>query len=857
MRHHTGAIAGHPAVSPRESVTSPPPSKGRATPFLAEQTPSLYTMGNPEKRSIGDKPGCGDEISAIFHRTVYPHAPYLGEGSRVKNDAGALRQRIDELQERVSSLGDAILRISASLDLDTVLQEIVDSARALTGAAKGGITTIDERGRPRRFLTSCVTREELRRLGAWDDGHRLFAHLTTRSCALSIPDLPAYLRSHGFSTGPMPYRALQSTPIRHRGVHMGFLFFCEKEDGREYTQEDEEVLALFASQAGTAIANARAYRDEQRARASLEALVDTSPFGVAVFNATTGDFLSINREAKRIIRSLRTAGHSIEQAMRHMTARLADGREVSLSELSLVDELTGARTVRNEEVVLSVPDGRRVKTLVNVTPIHAPEGGVDSVVVTMQDLAPFEELERIRTEFLAIVSHELRAPLTSIKGSTATVLSASPGFAPAEMLQFFRIIDSQADHMNGLIGDLLDAGRIATGTLSVSPQPSDVGDLVDRARNVFLGGGGRHTVLIDLPADLPRVMVDRQRIVQVLNNLFSNAATHAPEDSPIQVTARRDGVHVSVSVSDRGKGIPPEQLPHLFAKHAGAGEGVRGLRGGLGLAICKGLVEAHGGRIRATSGGPGKGARFTFTVPVAGKVGETNGAGDPAEGRTVSVREGRKPVRVLVVDDDPQTLRYVRDVLAKAGYTTLSTGDHRELARVIRAEKPHLVLLDLMLPGTDGIQLMQSVPELVDLPVIFISAYGRDETIARALGAGAADYIVKPFSPTELTARVRAALRGRTQPPAFERGELSIDYERRRVTVAGRPVELTATEYGVLRVLSLNAGRVSTYRSLFRQAWSRQEGQVNPKLVHAVVKRRRRKLGEDGAGAIYIRNERG
>ena len=507
--------------------------------------------------------------------------------------------------------------------------------------------------------------------------------------------------------------------------------------------------------------------------------------------------------------------------------------------------------------MLSVPDGRSVRTLVNVTPIRAPEGGVDSVVVTLQDLAPFEELERMRTEFLAIVSHELRAPLTSIKGSTATVLSATPGFAPSEMLQFFRIIDSQADHMSGLIGDLLDVGRIATGTLSVSPEPSDVGDLVDRARNVFLGGGGRHTVLIDLPPDLPRVMVDRQRIVQVMNNLFSNAATHAPEDSPIQVTARRDGVHVSISVTDRGKGIPPEQLPHLFAKHAGAGEGVGGLRGGLGLAICKGLVEAHGGRIRAASGGQGKGARFTFTVPVAGEVGEENEGEDTAEGPTVALRKGRTPVRILAVDDDPQTLRYVRDVLAAAGYTTLSTGDHRELARVIRAEKPHLVLLDLMLPGTDGIQLMESVPELADLPVIFISAYARDETIARALGAGAADYIVKPFSPTELTARVRAALRGRAEPGAFELADLSIDYERRRVALAGRPVELTATEYEVLRVLSLNAGRVSTYRSLFRQAWSPHGRSVNPKLVHAVVKRLRRKLGEDGAGATYILNERG
>ena len=188
------------------------------------------------------------------------------------------------------------------------------------------------------------------------------------------------------------------------------------------------------------------------------------------------------------------------------------------------------------------------------------------------------------------------------------------------MREFFRIIVDQADHMRGVISDLLDAGRIDSGTLSVSPEPSDLASLVDRARNTFLSGGGLHTVLIDLPPELPRVMADRRRIVQVLNNLFSNAARHAPESSPIRVAALREGVHVAVSVSDQGRGVTPERLPKLFQKYTGAGaeDGKRGLAGtGLGLAICKGLVEAHGGRIRAESGGTGQGTRFTFTVPVA------------------------------------------------------------------------------------------------------------------------------------------------------------------------------------------------------------------------------------------------
>ena len=170
-------------------------------------------------------------------------------------------------------------------------------------------------------------------------------------------------------------------------------------------------------------------------------------------------------------------------------------------------------------------------------------------------------------------------------------------------------------------------------------------------------------------------------------------------------------------------------------------------------------------------------------------------------------------------------------------------------------EKPVLVVLDLVLPGTDGIELMETVPGLADVPVIFISGYGRDETIARALEAGADDYIVKPFSATELTARIGAALRRRAKPAPFVQGELAIDYAHRRVTLAGREMELTATEYDLLRVLSMGQGRVATYDSLLRQVWGGR-GRGNPKLVHAYVKRLRRKLGDDTSEPTYILTER-
>ena len=761
------------------------------------------------------------------------------------------RQRIRALRERIFTLSAAVLRISASLDIDTVLREVVESARTLTGARYGVIATIDEAGAPQDFFFSGFSPEEERELAAWPDSVRLFEHLRDLSGPLRLADLSGYVRSLGMEPAQTFSRTFQGTPMRHRGEDAGHFFLAEKADGEEFTDDDEEVLTLFASQAATAVTNARTHRNERRARADLEALVETSPVGVVVLDARTGRPVSINREARRIVESLRTAGHPAEQLLEVISVRRADGREVSLREIPLEQTLGAGETVRAEEVVLAVPDGRSVRTLVNATPIR-PEGAeIGSVVVTMQDLAPLDEIERMRTEFLSLVSHELRAPLISIKGSADTLLEEAADLDPAEMREFHRIIAEQAAHMRGLIRDVLDAGRIDAGTLSVAPEPSEVAELVERARSTYLSGGGRRAVLVDLPAGLPPVMADRRRIVQVLNNLLSNAARHAPESTPIRVAAGSENAHVAVSVSDEGSGVAPELLPHLFSKHAGARRGATAGHG-LGLAISKGLVEAHGGRIRAESAGAGCGATFTFTLPVAGEAGSAAALAQTPP----PTPEPGEPPRILVVDDDPRALRFVRDALSEAGYAPLVTGAPQELPRIIRTERPRLVLLDLMLPDVDGIELMRQVPELADLPVIFISGYGRDETVAKALESGAADYIVKPFSATELVARVRAALRRREEPEPFVVGDLAIDYGQRRVEVDGRAVDLTATEYELLRLLSLDAGRVVTFETLLRRVWAKREN-ADANLVRIFVRNLRRKLGDSAASPAYLFNERG
>ena len=766
-----------------------------------------------------------------------------------------LGREVRTLRERLSKLSEASLRISESLDVDTVLQEVVEKARALTGAGCSGITTTDASGQLQEFVTAGLSPEEHQRFLELPEGPALGEYFRGIPHPLRLSDMAAHLSSLGLSDDRTLARSFLGAPIRYRGVHVGNFYLGDKEAGREFTREDEEILALFASHAGAAIANARKHRDERRARADLEALIETSPVGVAALDARSGRVAYLNQESRRIASDLCMPGQVAEDLLKVLRVRRADGREVAFEESPVTQMLRSATTVRAEEVVLEVPDGRRLTTLVNATPVRTEEGEVESVVVTLQDLTPLEELEVLRAQFLGMVSHELQAPLTSIKGSAAAVLGARTALRPAETLQFFRIIDEQADHMRELIGDLLDAAHIQTGSLSVAIEPTDLAAVVDQARNLYLSGGGTNLLRIDLPPDLPRVMADRQRIVQVLSNLLSNAARHSPQSSAIRVAAVREGVHVAVSVVDEGPGIPVERLPHLFRKFAPSGreERGRGVGAGLGLAICKGLVEAHGGRIWAESEGTGLGARFTFTIPVAEAAGVAAG---PGRGSGHPRRPGDGRLHVLAVDDDPRELLHVRSILEDAGYRAIVTGDPEEVPSLIETHRPDLVLLDLLLPGTDGIELMQSLHALADLPVIFLSGYGRDETIARALEIGAADYVVKPFSPTELVARIEAVLRkraGRSEP--FRAGELAIDYTERRVSLAGRPVQLTATEYDLLIALSANAGRVSTFDYLLRRVWRSRRGR-GPRIVRAFVKRLRDKLGDDAKNPTYIFAER-
>ena len=779
----------------------------------------------------------------------------------MKRDDSEMRE-VDRLRSRLAMMSEVSRRITQSWDLNTVLQEVVDGARSLTDARYGAVGVLDDSGRIREFITSGITHEQRRLLGEPPRGLGVLGYLNEVQEPVRLADLTQHSHSVGFPENHPPMKTFLGVPIRHLGEPVGNIYLTEKESAEEFSEEDEDTLVMFASQAAIAIGNALRHREEQRARDEMEterrrlaALVESSPVGVMVVDAATRTFASVNQEAERILGMSPEPGSTLVRYHEVAIYRRTDGKKYEGHERPLARALDRGEVVRAEEILFDLPDGRRVTTLVNATPIYSDDGKIVSAVAVIQDMTPLEEIERLRNEFLAMVSHELRTPLTTIKGCTSIVLGSSDPMDISEVLQYFRMIDEQSDHLRGLVNNLLDMTRIEAGALSVSLKPTEVKSLVDEAKAAFLRRGARNTVEVDLDPDLPPISADKRRITQVMDNLLSNAAKYSPEFSTIRVTGSREGNHVRISVMDEGMGIPSDQLSRLFKKFSridGDGGELKIAGEGLGLAICKGIVEAHGGRITAESGGEERGTRITFTVPEATDAAPLS-YGDAADAPG-------DQVRVLAVDDEPQALWLLRNILSEHGYKLLGTGNPEEMMRLVEAEQPHLVLLDLMLPGTSGFELMGRIREVSEAPIIFLSANDQEENVVKALSMGAEDYIVKPFSSTELLARVASSLRKRRGADAsasrlpYMLEDLTIDYSDRSVTVSGRPVKLSATEYKLLFELSISAGRVLTHDQILQRVWGWEySGDVD--LLRSTVKNLRRKLGDDASNPRYIFTE--
>ena len=771
------------------------------------------------------------------------------------NRAENLRKLQDsEAANLISRYCRACLRVTESLEPEAILQGIIDAASYLADARYGALITFDESGGIADMATFGMDEAECRSWAELYEGSGVIHFLDHSDGPVRVNDGATRSRDYKLPEDPPLFNTFLGSAIRHQGENFGSIYLTEKEGGGIFTDEDEEIFHLFAVHAGLVLWNACRHREERRARNDLEALLDISPAGVLVFEARTGALLSINEEIRRILGKLSVPSRDLSQLLDMMTLRTPDGRPIPLEELPTTRALRTGEMVLAEEIVIEMPDGSEVNTLVNARPVFGEDGQIETVVATIQDTAHLEELRRHRVEYFNSISHNLRTPLTSIQGSVASMLASPQPPDATQARQFLRIIDEQANQMGKLINDFVDMTQIEAGTLSVALAPTEAPALLWEAKEAFLRETKTVAITLEVAPDLPRVMADGPRIIQALVGLFRVLSGSLESSSSIRVNASREESHVAITVAAEA-GVGP--LFHPFSRRFGPSSRPtesEKTADDADLALYRGIVEAHGGRLSARGGARETAPHISFTLPIANEV-EIEAA--PAGTGLARRHPDAEEVRVLALDGDPEACRYVQSALLEGGFVPFVAGSPLELESLVESVDPHLLLVEPALPQAHGLELMEAIRRITDAPVIFVSGGGDGRDMDRAFELGAADYVVKPFTPTELAARIRVALRrshasGRdaaSKPLVL--GDLVIDYAQREVAVAGRPVQLTATEYKLLCELAGAAGRVLTHEQLLRLVWGPLYV-ADTQVLQTYIKQLRGKLGDDARHPTYI-----
>jgi signal transduction histidine kinase/DNA-binding response OmpR family regulator len=384
--------------------------------------------------------------------------------------------------------------------------------------------------------------------------------------------------------------------------------------------------------------------------------------------------------------------------------------------------------------------------------------GCNRVVVTFYDIterrrsedalrrlaADLAETDRQKTQFLATLAHELRNPLAPIRNGLHLLRRAGHDEARRERVQ--DIVDRQVDQLVHLVDDLLDVARITRGHIELKRAWIDLGDVmrcaVETSRPLLEAAG--HRFELALTAQPLALYADPVRLTQVLGNLLNNAAKYTPSGGTVALSAESDGVDALVVVADNGIGIAPGQLEAVFDMFAQVGGGAQQIgHGGLGigLSLARSLVHLHGGEIRAQSGGPDRGSRFTIRLPLAPPD------APPRQHPGDCVRDAAETLRVLVVDDNRDAAETLAALLDLMGHAAPVANDGPQALRLMAEIRPHVVFLDLGMPGMSGYEVAARIrrePRYAGVKLVALTGWGGPQDRERTASAGFDAHLTKP-----------------------------------------------------------------------------------------------------------------
>ncbi len=660
------------------------------------------------------------------------------------------RELADE-KNRLEVLHTITTELASTLDLDEILLKTMDLASQATGNSLGMVLLRDP---TTAGLTCRAILDEKHTLRPGPQSvptarSALLQQVLEKREAVRIDDLQEDPRAQDLPDLPAGVRSAAVVPLVSAEATVGAILLSHPEPG--FFDEDQmRLLMTLGGEVATAIHNAELYSfiNDQAQRLA--------------------DMLTYQQEEASKVRAiLQSIADGVLVVDREGTIIMVNPAAVAILEMPR-EQLEG-RSTRDlpglfEEGGIFAQESRRFEILgrfvsVASAPVVTNTGEELGRVYVMRDITREVEADRAKSEFISTVSHELRTPLTSIKGYVDLILLGSVGEISPMQRNFLDVVRANANRLVDLINDLLDISRIETGRIVLNPEPISVLDLLEEVLESARTEIARKSLSLELevPPDLPLVHADRKRILQVLNNLVSNAYKYTREGGRVAISARCTDGFVQVDVADTGVGISEEDQKKLFTRFFRADNPLADEVGGtgLGLAISKSFVEMHGGRMWVQSE-LNVGSTFSFTLPLA-----ANQAGAeeelPPKAPEVAPPAGM-PHTVLVVDDEPNISALLRYHLEQAGYDVRTARRGEDALEIARREHPDLITLDIMMAGMDGFEVLEQLKadeSTADIPVVVVSIVAEKEDL---MAMGAVDFLPKPLDKDDLLSTIRRVL---------------------------------------------------------------------------------------------------
>jgi PAS domain S-box-containing protein len=679
-----------------------------------------------------------------------------------------------ELQDQIAALealhdiGRAIL----SLDLADCLRRVVGLTAAVTSAEMAAVVL---REGEHLKLAACAGREIVQpelRIAAQGN---IASRVAQSGQALSVMDQnasPAVMTLH-----PNHQCAAAAPLVSERGV-IGALVIESLRPGA-FNHADMAQLSRLATQSAIAIENARLYgslRDSERLLSTTLKSIDDAV---------------IAADYKREL----TFINPVAQSLTGWEQEQAAGRPLG-AVFDIIDEETRQRdesgTMRaflegvahrfGDHSALVAKDGTIRPIDGGSSPIKDGEGRVIGVVHVFRDnterrqierareelfkrekaaRAQAEEANRLKDQFLATLSHELRNPLNVIVGYSEVIARSSEARQSELICNAAATIQKNADVQSQLINDLLDLSRLQTGKLTLEPRPLSLAAVIADAVESIRGQVAEKEIMlsVNLPSEPIVVNADQVRVQQIVWNLVTNAVKFTPEGGHISVTLKVDGRAAALTVEDNGQGIDQEFLPHLFEMFRQADASTTRKHGGMGigLALVRQLTDLHGGQVDASSEGVGRGARFVVRLPLH------TDSKTPHMAATNRIAEGELTgARILVVDDTTDSLDLLRILLTNKGAIIETAVNGEEGLRAAESSDFDLILSDISMPGMDGYEFLRALrrkPRHATTPAIALTGFGRTEDVEKARQAGFTTHLTKPLDFGTLVKLARVTLR--------------------------------------------------------------------------------------------------